>query len=71
MQNYVVIDLIKIYWSKPSDKIIPNIIFIIFWRIVFILSIKEEIIPDPPFQSSGTHRILMNRYLGTHETFSQ
>ena len=29
-QKYVVIVLMKIYWSKTSDKIISNIICIIF-----------------------------------------
>ena len=30
MKKYVLLGLMKIYWSKPSDKIIPNSICIIF-----------------------------------------
>ena len=61
VQNYVMIGLMNISWSKPSYNIIPNNICIIFWKIMCMVSIKEYIIPDPPFQSSGTHWILMNR----------
>ena len=50
MKKYVVIGLMNIYCSKPSDKINPNIICIIFWRILYVVSIKEEIPPNPPFQ---------------------
>ena len=41
MQEYAVIGLMKISWSKPSEKIITNTICIIFWRIVYMVSIKE------------------------------
>ena len=60
MQKYVVIGLMKIYWSKPSDKIFTKSICIILWRILCMVSIKEYIIPYPTFKSSGTHWILMN-----------
>ena len=30
MQKYVVIESLKIYWSKPSENIIPNSICIMF-----------------------------------------
>ena len=32
MQNYVVVVLIKIYYSKPSDKLLTNSICIIFLK---------------------------------------
>ena len=60
MQEYVVIGLMKIYWSKSSEKIIPNSICIILWRIMCMVSIKEEIVPIPPFQSSGTLLVILS-----------
>ena len=53
MHKYVVIGLVKIYWSKPSENIVPNIICTILLRIKYMVSTKEEIIPNPPFQFSG------------------
>ena len=40
VQKYVMIGLINIYCSNPSDKIIPNSICIIFWSILYMVSIK-------------------------------
>ena len=59
MQEYAVIGLMKIYWSKPSEKIITNIICIIFWKIVYMVSIKEDITPNPPFQFSGPLLVIL------------
>ena len=42
--------------------ITSNSIFIIFWRIVHMVSIKEEIIPNPPFQSSGPSFVILSIY---------
>ena len=53
IKKYVVIGLLNIYWSTPSDKITPNCVSIILWSIAFMLSIKEEIIPNLPFQFQG------------------
>ena len=62
MQKYVFIGLMKLYLSNPSDKIIPNIIYIIFWRIVYMVSIKKEIIPNLPFRFSGPLLVILNVY---------
>ena len=53
IHKYDVIVLMKISWSDPSDKIIPNSICIIFWSNMCMVSIKEDIIPNLPFQSAG------------------
>ena len=60
MQNCVVIRLMKLRWINSSDKIIPNSICIIFWRIVCMVSIKEELIPNPPFQYSGPLLVILS-----------
>ena len=60
MQKYVVIGLMNIYWINPSDKIFPNIICIILWCIMFIVSIKEVIIPNPPFQYPGPFLVILS-----------
>ena len=60
MQKYVLIGLMKLYWSKPSGKIILDIICIISWRIVYMVSIKEEIIPNLPFQFPGPLLVILS-----------
>ena len=62
MQKYDVIGLMKIYWINPSDNIIPNGICIIFWRIVYMVSIKEEITPNLPFQIFSSIVVYINRF---------
>ena len=52
-EKYVLIVFIKLSWSNNSDMIIPNSICISFWRNMCMVSIKEEIISNIPFQSSG------------------
>ena len=53
MQKYVVIGLVNIYCSNMSYKIISNSICIIFLSIMCMVSFKEEIITNPPFQFQG------------------
>ena len=53
MQRYGVIGLQNINWINMSDNIINNSICIIFLRIMYMVSIKEDIITNPPFQFSG------------------
>ena len=53
IQDYVVIGLMNIYWSNQGENLINNIICIIFWRNTFMISIRENIIPNLPFQSSS------------------
>ena len=60
MQKYGLIVLIKVYWSNPSGKIIPNSISIILWRILYMVSIKEDITPNPPFQFSGPFLVILS-----------
>ena len=43
----------NIYWSNQGENLINNIICIIFWRNTFMISIRENIIPNLPFQSSS------------------
>ena len=62
MQNYVLIGLVKIYWSKPSEKIITNIICMILWSIIYMVSIKEEIIQNNPSQISGPSLVILSVY---------
>ena len=71
-EKYVVIGLLKIYYSNQSDKIILNIICIIFWSIVYMVSIKEEIIQNPPFQFPGPSFVVINvtRNVGFGDTRS-
>ena len=40
IQEYTVIVLTNISYITPSDKLIPNIIYIIFWMIICMVSIK-------------------------------
>ena len=49
MKNFAVVVLMKIYQSKWSDKISTNIICIIFWSNMYMVSINEDIIPKPSF----------------------
>ena len=60
MQKYFVIGLMKLYRSNSSDKIITNSICILFRRIVYMVSIKEDIIPNIPFQYSGTLLVILS-----------
>ena len=53
MEKYVVIVLMNISRSKPSENLIKNCICIILWRNMCMLSIREEITPNPTFQYSG------------------
>ena len=59
VQNYVVIGLMYISWSNPSDNNFHAIIFILFWRSVSMVFIREYIIPNPPFQSSGQFLVIL------------
>ena len=59
-QKYVLIGVMNFYWSKSSDQIIPNSICNIIWRIFYVVSIKEEIPQNPPFQSSGPLLLVLN-----------
>ena len=52
MKKYVVIGLMKLYWSNQSENIIQNIICIIIWSDMCRVSIREEIIINPPYQTS-------------------
>ena len=60
IQKYVVIVLLNIQWIKLGDKIITNIICIVLWRIVYMVSIKAEIISKPPFQFSGPSLVILS-----------
>ena len=62
MQNYVVIVLMKIPRNNPSYKLRPNSICIVFWGNICMVPIKEEIIPNPPFQSSGPLLVILIVY---------
>ena len=53
MKKYDVIGLMNLYWINSSDKIIRNSICTIFWSIVCMVSIKEDIITNTPFWYSG------------------
>ena len=59
MQKYDVIVLMKISQSKTIDKLIPNSILIILWSNMCMVYIREEIIPNPPFQSSGPFLVVL------------
>ena len=63
MQNYVVIGLMKLPWSNTSYKIIHNIISIIFWRKFCLVSIREDIITNTQFQSSGTLLVISSVFV--------
>ena len=60
MQKYVKIVLMKLYWSKPGENLPTNIIFIIFWGKIRLMYIKEYIIPNPKFQSSGALLVILS-----------
>ena len=59
MQKYVEIVLMKLYRISPSDKLPTNSIYIVLWRIVYIVSIKEEIIQNTTFQCSGSLLVIL------------
>ena len=46
MQKYVMIALMKIYRSNPSDKFVTKIICIILWRNMCLVFIKGYVIPN-------------------------
>ena len=58
--SYFLILSMNIYWSKPIEKIIPNSIWIIFWRIAYMVSIKEEINQNPPLEYSGPLLVILS-----------
>ena len=60
MQKYVVVVLMKISRIKPIDKLVANIIGIIFWSNMCMVSTREEIIPNPPFHSSGPLLVILS-----------
>ena len=60
MQKYVVIGLTKLSWSNTSDKLIQGNIFVVLWRGMYMVSIREEIIPNPPFQSPGKLLVILS-----------
>ena len=68
MQKYTVIVLMNISRINMSDRIITNSICIIFWSNICMVSIKEEIIQNPPFQFSGPVLVILivstNMYFG-------
>ena len=53
MKKYVVIFLMKISLSNPIDKLLTNIICVIFWGSMCMVSIQEYVITNPYFQYSG------------------
>ena len=60
MQKYILIGLMNIYWINPSENLIHDIISIIFLRKICMVSIKEKIIPNPLFKSSGTLLVILS-----------
>ena len=60
MKKYVVIGLMNIYCIKLIENIINNSICIIFWRNICMVSIREEIIPNTPFQSPGPLLVILS-----------
>ena len=58
MKKYVVIVLMNIHRGNPRDNLIPNSISILFWRNMFMVSIKEDIIPNLSFYSSGPFLVI-------------
>ena len=69
MQNYVVIVLMRISQINPSDKHFTNIIFVFLGEILMV-SIKECIISNTPFQYSGPLFVILSvsRYLDFGDT---
>ena len=59
MQNYVVIGLMMIFGIKPCDKLINNSICIMLLSNMCMISIREEIIPNIPFHSSGPLLVIL------------
>ena len=62
MQNSVVIILMNISCGKMIDRIINNSICTIFWSNMYMVSIREEIIPNPLFWSSGLFLYILSVY---------
>ena len=60
MKIYLVIGFLNLSWSKRSDKIINDSICIILWSNMCMVSIREDIIPNPPFQSSGQLLVILS-----------
>ena len=60
MKKYVVVGLIKRSCGNQSDNIIKNSIFIILLRNMRIFFIREWIIQNPPFQSSGLLLVILS-----------
>ena len=60
MKNHVAIVWTNIYWSKSSDKLINNIIFIIFWKNMCVVSIRKEIIPNILFWYKWQLFVILN-----------
>ena len=62
MQKYIVIVIINIYWDKTSEKVIHDSIFIIWWRNICMVYIREEVIPNPLFHSSRKLLVILIIY---------
>ena len=62
MKKYVVILLMNIPQINPVDKHIYNNICIFFWIKMCTVYIREDIIPNPPFQSWETFLVKLIAY---------
>ena len=60
MQNYFVIGLMNILLSKLGDNLIHNSIYILFWTKMYMVSNREDIIPNTQFQSSGPLLLILS-----------
>ena len=60
IQKYVMTFLMNLPWSKPSYTLVPNIICIVLYRNMCMVSIKEYIIQNPPYQSSGPMLVILS-----------
>ena len=59
-QKYVMTFLMNLTWGKPSYTLVPNIICIVLYRNMCMVSIKEYIIQNPPYQSSGPMLVILS-----------
>ena len=49
-----------IHWSNPGNNIIINSISIVFLSIMYMVSIKEDITPNPPFHFSWPLLVILS-----------
>ena len=61
--KYIVVVLMKPSWINPGDNIINHIIHVIFWRNMYDISIRQEIIPNKPFNYSRQYLVILKNHL--------